>query len=113
MKYASSGTGKVFVRLPALPPWAKSKHDVRVREQVIKWDRAKALAITGVEDAIAAFHNYLRATAHSCGKSTDLYARHQPALNASSAKPRKRKVHEAVRVPREGWIGAERMEDLP
>lgn len=106
-------SGKVFVRLPALPPWAMSKHDVRVREQVIKWDRAKALAITGVEDAVAAFHNYLRATAHNCGKSADLYARHQPAINASSAKPRKRKAHETVRVPREGWIGAERMEDLP
>jgi hypothetical protein len=105
--------GTVFVRLPALPPWATSKHDVRVREQVIKWDRAKVLSITGVEDAIEAFHNYLRTTAHSSGKSADLYARHQTAIAAPSDSSRKSPHKKADKVPREGWIGAENMEDLP
>ena len=105
--------GNVFVRLPALPPWATSKHDVRVREQVIQWDRAKVLSITGVEDAIEAFHSYLRATAHSSGKSADLYARHQTALGVPSDAAMKRSHQKSEKVPREGWIGAENMEDLP
>ena len=105
--------GNVFVRLPALPPWAISKHDVRVREQVIKWDRAKVLSIAGVQDAIEAFHNYLRASAHSSGKSADLYARHQSAMVPLSKAPKTSANRKPEKIPREGWIGAENMEDLP
>lgn len=105
--------GHTFVRLPALPPWDASKHDVRLREQVIKWDHAKVLSIAGVDDAIRAYHHYVRKNAHSDPKIAELFARDQVLHLEQVAKPPLPKHNRLPKVPREGWIGAEDMEDLP
>lgn len=106
-------SGDVLVRLPALHPWHAQKHDVRLREQITKWDHAKVLSIRGVDDAIAAYHHYVRETAHANQTSADQYARHQQAQQALPKKRKSRSTAAPLTTPREGWIGAENMEDLP
>ena len=107
--------GGVFVRLPVLPPWSAQKHDIRVREQLIQWDRAKVISIAGVDDALEAYHTYVASTAHANKKSSDLFARHQSSFGAASRSgaPKNRKSDDAPKIPRGGWIGAEGMDDLP
>lgn len=106
--------GNVFVRLLALPPWHASKHDVRLREQIIKWNRAKVMSIKGVSDAVLAYHHYVRTSAHRSSKSTDLFARNQAFYESKvMTAPQSSRDEAEAKIPREGWIGAEGMEDLP
>lgn len=106
-------SGNVFVQLPALPPWSTSKHDLRTREQVMQWDHAKVIRISGVEDALKAYLRHVRDNAYRSDKIAELYARNQGRISALNDKPAVDHSAVRVRIPRGGWIGAENMEDLP
>jgi hypothetical protein len=106
-------SGNVFAQLPVLPPWSSSKHDIRTREQVIQWEHARVIRIAGVDDALKAYLRHVRDNAYRSDKTAELFANNQTAILATRSKRKKDRQDVRLRVPREGWIGAENMEDLP
>ncbi len=106
-------SGNVFAQLPALPPWSSSKHDIRTREQIIKWDHARVIRIAGVDDALKAYRRHVRDNAYRSDKIAELFANNQAAILAARSKREKGRQDDRLRIPREGWIGAENMENLP
>jgi len=39
--------GDLFVRLTALPPWSRNKHDLDLRKLIIRWTKPKLFPIVG------------------------------------------------------------------
>jgi putative transposase len=56
--------GEVFVRLTALPPWSRTRHDYDLRRLIHRWSERGLFTIAGVDDAIEAYRLYVRTHAH-------------------------------------------------
>jgi putative transposase len=66
--------GTPWSRLTALPPWDRSRHDLHLRQQIIRARKRGLLEITGSADAIEAYHDFTREQALSGEQAPDLYA---------------------------------------
>jgi len=81
--------GNLFVLLRALRPW-KMPHTLKQRVEISKCIRAGLLTIEGTDDAIAAYHDYVRVKAAELQWATDAYVRnnlHGTHAAAPSVKP--------------------------
>lgn len=67
--------GIPWSRLAALSPWNRSPHDLNLRQQVIRARSRKLLVITGAEDAVAAYHEFVRGQVRSTRGPADALAR--------------------------------------
>lgn len=52
--------GDLFVRLHALPPWSKTKHDLDLRKLINRWTNRGLFTINGVDDAVVAYRKFVR-----------------------------------------------------
>lgn len=67
--------GTPWSRLAALPPWDRSRHDLHLRQQIIRSRNRGLLEIAGAQDAVAAFHAFTRSQALCRAAAPDLHAR--------------------------------------
>lgn len=70
--------GDVFVVLTALPPWGRTQHDFDLRKLIIRWSNRKLFSIAGVEDAVAAYRDFVRLNAERLPLAADQVARNWP-----------------------------------
>lgn len=63
--------GDVFVRLTALPPWSRTRHDYDLRKLIIRWGNRGLFSIVGVDDAVAAYRSFVRTHAGQMPAAAD------------------------------------------
>jgi hypothetical protein len=76
--------GEVFVRLSALPPWSRTRHDYDLRRLIHRWSQRGLFTIVGVDDAIEAYRVFVRTHARHLAAAVDQIARH-PHLHSRPA----------------------------
>jgi putative transposase len=79
--------GDLYVRLTALPPWSRTKHDLDLRNLIIRWSNRKLFSIVGVDDAVDAYRNFVRSHVTSMPAAVDQTAKYQQHHSSRSAKP--------------------------
>lgn len=101
--------GDVFARLTALPPWSRTRHDFDMRKLIIRWSNRGLFSIVGVDDAISAYRNFVRANARQYGAAVDQLAR-QWALYGPASTKNEMKPSPAF-TPRNGHVSFDHVKD--
>lgn len=100
--------GDVLVRLTALPPWSRTRHDFDMRKLIIRWSNRGLFSIVGVDDAISAYRTFVRTHAHQLPAAVDQLAKHwsstPPASKSQTQAP-------AVFAPRGGRVSFDHCKD--
>ena len=100
--------GDLFVRLTALPPWSRTKHDLDLRKLIIRWTNRKLFSIVGVDDAVDAYRTFVRRNVTAMPAAVDQtakYHQHHQSRSAKTATPT------PVYVPRNGLFNFDNMKD--
>lgn len=63
--FVLSRTGKPLAKFTAVGPWNQAKHDLTTRRLINRWRRTGKLSLKGVECAVTAYHDFVRAAAHA------------------------------------------------
>ena len=89
----------------AAAPWTRTVHDETTRKLIMKWSKQREdFTIVGVECAIQAYVDFLRAHCAESPQAVDQLARMEQ-LHAGTPPTRRKPVfQEAARVPPGGWI---------
>jgi hypothetical protein len=100
---------EVYVRLTALPPWSRSRHDYDLRRLIHRWSERGLFTIAGVDDAVEAYRLFVRTHAHALPAAVDQFARHpqlhgRPDITASNSPPPRF-------VPRAGGVSFDDIKD--
>jgi hypothetical protein len=80
-------TGELVVVLRALSPWHRSPHDIYVRRRAKAWRDRGLLKYENADDAVEAYHAYVRNHAWRDPGAAEGSARPRPATPTSSNKP--------------------------
>lgn len=81
------GRGEVLVRLTALPPWSRTRHDFDQRKLIIRWSNRGLFSIAGVDDAVSAYRTFVRTHASQLPAAVDQLARHRASVPSASRSP--------------------------
>ena len=104
MRLWDRATGELYVTLGALPPWDACAHSLELRQQAIHWRNRGMLSLPGSDDAVAAYHAYVRAESSKIVEASEVFVK-----SRASAAPASPQSHHAsppvpVPIPRGGWI---------
>lgn len=80
-------TGELVVVLRALSPWHRSPHDIYVRRRAKAWRDRGLLKYENADDAVEAYHAYVRDHAWRNPGAAEGLARPRPSMPESSNKP--------------------------
>jgi hypothetical protein len=101
--------GDVFVRLTALPPWSRTRHDFDLRKLIIRWSNRKLFSIVGVDDAVDAYRRFVRSNAAQLPAAADQvgkYWQHHAKPNPADKPP-----PAPAFVPRSGSVSFDHIKD--
>lgn len=101
--------GELFVKLTALPPWSRTRHDFDLRKLISRWSKRGLFSIAGVDDAVDAYRAYVKSHARTSPlASTQMgHLRPQP----ETARPDRTTASERAFVPRGGSITFDYVKD--
>lgn len=100
--------GDLFVRLHALPPWSKTKHDLDLRKLINRWTNRGLFTINGVDDAVAAYRKFVRKNIISMPGAVDQTVKYPQHHKRSMKKPAS---VSAVFTPRDGLFSFDDSKD--
>lgn len=101
--------GDVFVRLTALPPWSRTRHDFDLRKLIIRWSNRGLFSIVGVDDAIAAYRAFVRKHAGQMPAAADQVGKYWPYHSTSGAMNKTPPA--PTFVPRGGGVSFDHIKD--
>lgn len=100
--------GDVLVRLTALPPWSRTRHDFDLRKLIIRWSNRGLFSIVGVDDAVSAYRTFVRTHASQLPAAVDQLAKywsdHSSTKSANKTSP-------PVFAPRSGLVSFDHIKD--
>jgi putative transposase len=100
--------GDVLVRLTALPPWSRTRHDFDMRKLIIRWSNRGLFSIVGVDDAISAYRTFVRTHAHQLPAAVDQLAKHS---SCTPLAPTSQTQAPVVFAPRGGRVSFDHSKD--
>lgn len=99
--------------LRAASPWDQTRHDETTRTLIHQWSKQEGgLRLKGVECAVTAYVNFLRANARTSQQATDQLAYiQQQHPKPPSPSSRHSLMSTPMRAPTRGWISMDNMRD--
>ena len=99
--------------LRASSPWDQTRHDETTRMLIHQWSKQEGgFSLKGVECAVTAYVNFLRANARTSQQAADqlAYIQHQHPTSPSPSS-RLSLMSSPMRAPTRGWISMDDMRD--
>lgn len=94
--------GTVWSKLQVLPPWNQTPHSLTVRLRANASRKRSPIRITGADDAVVAYYDFVRDQVASGRGSAEVYARNALSQNSHPRPPNPRNAPRRPLSPRSG-----------